>query len=35
LSKHIEQTSAFADLFLNVLWSVVAAADFVLGLALF
>jgi hypothetical protein len=34
-AKHIGHGSAIADLFLNVVWSFVAATDFVLGLALF
>jgi hypothetical protein len=32
--KHIAQSSALATLFLNVVWSFVAASDFVLGLLL-
>jgi hypothetical protein len=34
LAKHIAQSSALATLFLNVVWSFVAASDFVLGLLL-
>jgi hypothetical protein len=34
-SKHNAQSSALATLFLNVVWSFVAASDFVLGLLLF